>query len=571
MLVTLNCQDVSFRVSGMNSNKSGITRVRDKLRQLIAGEHPTKREKAAGETALQHPETVVIKPPTQEELLRVTIASISESVIACDPMGRVIFLNPAAHDLTGWSPEEAQGHPLSMILSIVNEVSRQPIEDSADKALPEGVVVGFSNPKVLISKDGSERLIDDRAAPIRDEKGNIVGVVLVLRDISNFKRLEKQFLQAQKMEAVGRLAGGVAHDFNNLLTIISGYSEILMQRDFPNKEMLKEIQKAGERAASLTRQLLAFSRQQVLAPEVLSLNTVVGSTEKMLRRLIGEDVRLDTVLDPSLGRVQADPGQMEQVIMNLAVNARDAMPQGGRLTIKTRNADLDEKYAQAHPEILPGRYVMLVVSDTGCGMDKATLAQIFEPFFTTKKPGQGTGLGLATVYGIIKQSGGYIYVDSEPGRGSTFRIFLPQVEATVPRRKSQLGISSSPGGNETLLLVEDETAVRSLIRTNLEMKGYKVLEAAEGEEALRLAQQHSGPIHLLITDVVMPLMSGRELAERLGPLRSQMKVLYLSGYTDDTVVRHGLLQGEVEFLQKPFTPGVLTRKVREVLDQIALD
>ena len=555
----------------MNSNKSGITRVRDKLRQLIAGEHPTKREKAAGETALQHPETVVIKPPTQEELLRVTIASISESVIACDPMGRVIFLNPAAHDLTGWSPEEAQGHPLSMILSIVNEVSRQPIEDSADKALPEGVVVGFSNPKVLISKDGSERLIDDRAAPIRDEKGNIVGVVLVLRDISNFKRLEKQFLQAQKMEAVGRLAGGVAHDFNNLLTIISGYSEILMQRDFPNKEMLKEIQKAGERAASLTRQLLAFSRQQVLAPEVLSLNTVVGSTEKMLRRLIGEDVRLDTVLDPSLGRVQADPGQMEQVIMNLAVNARDAMPQGGRLTIKTRNADLDEKYAQAHPEILPGRYVMLVVSDTGCGMDKATLAQIFEPFFTTKKPGQGTGLGLATVYGIIKQSGGYIYVDSEPGRGSTFRIFLPQVEATVPRRKSQLGISSSPGGNETLLLVEDETAVRSLIRTNLEMKGYKVLEAAEGEEALRLAQQHSGPIHLLITDVVMPLMSGRELAERLGPLRSQMKVLYLSGYTDDTVVRHGLLQGEVEFLQKPFTPGVLTRKVREVLDQIALD
>ncbi len=558
----------------MNSDKSGITRLRDKLRQLVAGEHPTKREKAAGETALLNPETLVIKPttqPTQEELLRVTVSTISDGVIACDPSGRVIFLNPAAQNLTGWYPEEAQGRPLSMILTIVHEVSRQPIKDTTDKALRDGVVVGFSNPKVLISKDGSERLIDDRAAPIRDEKGNIVGVVLILRDISNFKRLEKQFHQAQKMEAVGRLAGGVAHDFNNLLTIISGYSELLMQRDFPNKEMLKEIQKAGERAASLTRQLLAFSRQQVLAPEILNLNTVVGSTEKMLRRLIGEDVRLDTVLDQSLGRVQADPGQMEQVVMNLAVNARDAMPQGGGLTIKTGNAVWDEKYAQAHPEVLPGRYVMLVVSDTGCGMDKATQAQIFEPFFTTKKPGQGTGLGLATVYGIIKQSGGYIYVDSEPGRGSTFRIYLPQVEAAAPRRKSQLGISSSPGGNETLLLVEDDTAVRSLIKSNLEMKGYKVLEAADGEEALRLAQQHSGPIHLLITDVVMPVMSGRELAERLRPSRSEIKVLYLSGYTDDTVVRHGILQGEVEFLQKPFTPGVLTLKVREVLDRIALD
>ncbi len=257
--------------------------------------------------------------------------------------------------------------------------------------------------------------------------------------------------------------------------------------------------------------------------------------------------------------------------MNLVVNARDAMPQGGNLTIETSNAHLDEGFAKSHPEVHPGHYVLLTVSDTGCGMDQATLARIFEPFFTTKGPGQGTGLGLATVYGIIKQSGGFIYVESEPGRGTTFKIFLPQVKSIVTPRKSHLGISKSPGGNETVLLVEDESAVRILIRTTLKMKGYEVLEAAHGEEALRVAERHPRPIHLLIADVVMPHMSGRELADRLGPLRLEMKVLYLSGYTDDAVVRQGLSHGDVEFLQKPFTPDVLTRKVREVLDQIALD
>jgi PAS domain S-box-containing protein len=554
----------------MNTSKSAITRRQHKLRQMAAGDdQPTKQEKAAGETALLHSETAVIKPtpqPTQEELLRATMSSISDGVIACDPKGQVIFLNPAAQNLTGWSPEEAQGQSLSMILSIVNEVSRHRVEVSADKALREGVVVGFGNTKVLIAKDSSERLIDDRAAPIRDEQGTIVGVILVLRDISNFKRLEKQFLQAQRMEAVGRLAGGVAHDFNNLLTIISGYSELALQKDPADREMIKEIQRAGERAASLTRQLLAFSRQQVLAPQVLNLNAVIGNMEKMLVRLIGEDVRLETALDQSLGRVKADPGQIEQVLMNLAVNSRDAMPQGGKLTIKTSNAHLDEAFAKSHPEVQTGRYVLLAISDTGCGMNQETLSRIFEPFFTTKGPGQGTGLGLATVYGIIKQSGGYIYVDSEPGRGSTFKIFLPQVESMILNRKSQLGISKSPGGHETVLLVEDENTLRILIRRTLEMKGYKVLEAEEAEDALQLSARHQGPIHLLLSDVVMPRMSGRELADRLGPLRSEMKVLYLSGYTNDAVVRHGLSEGEIEFLQKPFTPDVLARKVREVLD-----
>jgi two-component system cell cycle sensor histidine kinase/response regulator CckA len=397
--------------------------------------------------------------------------------------------------------------------------------------------------------------------------GRPAGLVMAL-DVTRRKSLENQLLQAQKMEAIGRLAGGVAHDFNNLLTIIFGSSDVLLEdlsRDYPHRAEVEEIMKAARRAASLTRQLLAFSRRQLLEPQVLDLNTLVTNLEGMLRRLIGEDVEFRTVLTPARGTVLADPGQLEQVIMNLAVNARDAMPQGGKLTIETAAADLDEAYAHAHVPVRAGSYMMLAVSDTGTGMDAEIKARLFEPFFTTKEMGKGTGLGLATVYGIVKQSGGYIWVYSELGRGTTFKIYLPRIEAD-PEPLAPKPAPVSLRGSETVLVVEDEEAVRSLIRTVLETRGYVVMAAEGGEEALRLANAHDGVIHLLVTDVVMPGMSGRDLAQHLAPLRREMKALYLSGYTDDAIVQHGVLEPGIAFLQKPFTPQGLARKVREVLD-----
>jgi PAS domain S-box-containing protein len=387
-------------------------------------------------------------------------------------------------------------------------------------------------------------------------------------DVTRRKSLESQLLQAQKMEAIGRLAGGVAHDFNNLLTIIFGSSDVLLEdlsRDYRHRAEVEEIMRAARRAASLTRQLLAFSRRQLLELQVLDLNGLVANLEGMLRRLIGEDVEFRTVLTPARGTVLADPGQLEQVIMNLAVNARDAMPQGGKLTIETAAADLDESSAQAHIPVIAGSYMMLAVSDTGTGMDAETKARLFEPFFTTKEKGKGTGLGLATVYGIVKQSGGYIWVYSEPRHGTTFKIYLPRIEAD-PEPLAPKAAPVSLRGSETVLVVEDEEAVRSLIRTVLETRGYVVIAAEAGEEALRLANAHDGVIHLLVTDVVMPGMSGRDLAQHLAPVRREMKALYLSGYTDDAIVQHGVLEPGIAFLQKPFMPQELARKVREVLD-----
>jgi two-component system cell cycle sensor histidine kinase/response regulator CckA len=380
---------------------------------------------------------------------------------------------------------------------------------------------------------------------------------------------EKRLYQAQKMEAIGHLAGGVAHDFNNLLTIISGYSEMLLSQRLPPdsaRPLIEEIKKAGTRAAGLTRQLLAFSRQQVLEPKVLDLNAAVKDTQKMLRRLIGEDIRLTSVLDPALGRVKADPGQIEQIIMNLVVNARDAMPQGGKVTLETRNVELDETYAQAHQEVKPGRYVMLATTDTGSGMTEEVKARIFEPFFTTKEKAKGTGLGLATVYGIVKQSGGFIYVYSEPGAGTVFKVYFPLVTESLTSVASPSAGAKAATGTETLLLVEDEEGVRMLTRQVLQSYGYKVLDACDGAQAIRSAQQHQGPIDLVVSDVVMPGMGGRQLTERLAALRPAIKVLYLSGYTDDAVVRHGVLTAQTHFLQKPFTPAALANKVREVLD-----
>jgi two-component system cell cycle sensor histidine kinase/response regulator CckA len=388
-------------------------------------------------------------------------------------------------------------------------------------------------------------------------------------DVTERKVLEEQLRQSQKLEAVGQLAGGVAHDFNNLLTVITGYSDLSLRRldkDDPLRSNLEQIKKAGERAASLTRQLLAFSRKQVLQPKVLQLNDIVADVDKMLRRLIGEDIDVLTVLEPGLGQIKADPGQIEQVLLNLAVNARDAMPQGGKLTIETANVYLDNQYVRRHTAIQPGNYVMLAVSDTGCGIDVETQARMFEPFFTTKEQGKGTGLGLSTVYGIVKQSGGHLWVYSEVGKGTTFKIYLPRIDEVTEGDAARDTLVELPRGRETVLLTEDEKQVRQMIRMILEMSGYRVLEAADGDEALAIYKQYEGEIDLIMTDVVMPLMSGRELVQSLEILHPGIKVLYMSGYTDDAIVRHGLLDQEIVFLQKPFTPDVLLRKVREVLD-----
>lgn len=395
-------------------------------------------------------------------------------------------------------------------------------------------------------------------------------LVAVVRDITEQKRLEEQFRHAQKMEAIGQLAGGVAHDFNNLLTIINGYSDLLLQKippSDPDRDLLGEIRAAGERSASLTRQLLMFSRKQVVATRVVNLNALVTDSVKMLRRMIGEDIRLESSLR-AVGRIKADPGQLEQVLLNLVVNARDAMPRGGRVTIETNDAVFDEDDIRGHTNGLMGRYVLLAVSDTGCGMPAEVKARLFEPFFTTKELGKGTGLGLAVVHGVVKQAGGHIEVQSEVGVGTTFKVYLPWNDEPVRSGKTESQLRAAPRGTETILLVEDEDAVRALTRHILAASGYKVLEAGDGETALRLAKTYAGPIHLLVTDVIMPGLGGPVLADQFAALHPEARVLYLSGYTDDAVVRHGILHEEVEFLQKPFSPLVLAGKVREVLDRM---
>jgi two-component system, cell cycle sensor histidine kinase and response regulator CckA len=408
------------------------------------------------------------------------------------------------------------------------------------------------------------------AEPLRGADGEVQGAVCMALDVTDRKQLEEQFRQAQKMEAVGRLAGGIAHDFNNLLMVIQGYADLMTDR-LPEGDALRrnaeQIQMAAQRATSLTRQLLAFSRKQMLAPKVLNIQSVVVDMEKILRRLIGEDVELQTSAAADLGLVKADRSQLEQVIMNLAVNARDAMPKGGRLTIETANVELDASFGETPAVVVPGKYVLLAVTDNGSGMDAETQAHIFEPFFTTKEKGKGTGLGLATVYGIVKQSGGYVWVYSEMGRGTAFKIYLPRIEEENPPagRDQMPDAESVKRGSETVLLVEDEKGVRELAREYLEMTGYTVVLAEDGRTALELAAMHSGTIHLLMTDVVMPGISGRELADRVAKIRPGIKVLYMSGYTDHAVVHHGILENDAVLLQKPFTLSTLAAKLREIL------
>ncbi len=417
-------------------------------------------------------------------------------------------------------------------------------------------------------KDGRLLTVQLSVRAVRNAARQVEYYETFVRDVTEQRRLQQQLVQVQKMEAVGRLAGGIAHDFNNLLTVITSYSDLLLEdlgKDDPKRDDVQQVLKAADGAASLTRQLLAFSRQQVLAPRVVNLNAVVEGLQKILRRVIGEDVELAAALAPDLGAVKADVGQLEQVLMNLTVNARDAMPTGGKLTIETANVEHEPEYALEREAAAVGRFVMLAVTDTGVGMDEGTKAKIFEPFFTTKEAGKGTGLGLATVYGIVNQSGGFIWVYSEPGNGTSFKIYLPRIDAPVEGVKTA-GSVSVPRGTETVLLVEDAAAVRAVAKQVLERQGYTVLEAPDGDVALHVAHKHRGPIHLLLTDVVMPVLSGRPLAEQLVRVRPDMKVLYASGYTDDSVVRHGILEAGTAYLQKPFTPDSLARKVRELLD-----
>jgi PAS domain S-box-containing protein len=502
----------------------------------------------------------------QKEYTGHIISAAPTLIAGIAPDGTTTFINCAITSVTGYEPAEIIGGNWWRIL-YPGEEYRQVDQLFEEFNQGRGVV---NYEMMLTTKSGSKRTISWNSVNRQNEEGEIIEIIGIGADVTGQRELEDQLRQSQKMEAVGQLAGGVAHDFNNLLTVINGYSDLLLRKLSLDELMrlnVEEIRKAGERAASLTRQLLAFSRKQVLQPKVLKLNSVVADVDKMLRRLIGEDINLLTVLEPSLGQIKADPGQIEQVILNLAVNARDAMPQGGQLIIETANVYLDDEYARRHISIHPGRYVMLAVSDTGYGMNAETQERLFEPFFTTKEQGKGTGLGLSTVYGIVKQSGGDIWVYSEVGKGTTIKIYLPRVAEVVESDETRdTAAAELPQGRETVLLAEDEEQVRRIARVILEMNGYHVLEASGGDEALSIYKQHEGQIDLVMTDVVMPQMSGRELAQSLETLQPGIKVLYMSGYTDDAIVRHGLLDQEIAFIQKPFTPEALTYKVREVLD-----
>ena len=491
---------------------------------------------------------------------RTVLEHIADAVFITDAEGRYLDVNPRACELTGYTREE---------LLRLSSPDTYPQENRAEArsrlheiAAQTGGGSRFFERR-LIRKDGTERAVEINARALPDGR-----LLATARDVTERKQLELQLRQAQKMEAIGRLAGGVAHDFNNVLTAIFGYVDLLRE-ELPAgssaHQDLAEVRKAAERAAGLTRQLLAFSRQQVLEPMVLEPNALVEDFEKMLHRLIGEDVELRLSLARDTGNVLADLGQLQQVLMNLVVNARDAMPLGGKLILETANADLTAQYAELHQPVVPGPYVMLAVSDTGTGMTPETKARIFEPFFTTKEKGKGTGLGLSTVYGIVKQSSGYVWVYSEAGRGTTFKIYLPRVDAP-PDKLLPTREPDSVVGTETILLAEDDAMLRPLAKGLLEKLGYTVLDAADATEALAMAQKYAGPIHLLVADVVMPGASERELARQLEKMRATTKVLYVSGYTDDAIVHHGMLEPGLNFLQKPFTPATLARKVREVLD-----
>ncbi len=503
---------------------------------------------------------------SQDKLLAALLESAAQAILSVDRQGRIVLANARTEEMFGYSRRELLGESIEALLPLGARDKHQAHRAgyfSSPHIRPMGTGMELAGRR----KDGAEFPVEVSLSHIQTDEGPFA--IAFVSDITQRKHLEEQLLHAQKIEAVGRLAGGVAHDFNNLLTIISGYDRMLLEGlapEDPLRTYAEEVAKAADRAGALTGQLLAFSRRQVMRPRTIDVNELIRGADRMLRRLIGEDIDLRLGLGAEAGNIKADPGQVEQIVLNLAINARDAMPDGGKLTIETEVTHLDENYARTHVGVLPGDYVMIAVSDTGHGMDAETKRHIFEPFFTTKEQGKGTGLGLATVYGTVKQSGGDIWVYSEPGRGTTFKIYFPRVAEPVSSA-DHAARALTRQGVETILLVEDEKGVRELVAEMLKRQGYRLMKAADPAEALEISREYGGIIHMLLTDVIMPQMSGRQLAERLLPMRPNMKVLYLSGYTENAVVHHGVLEANVEFLAKPFSQHALAEKVRDVLDR----
>jgi two-component system, cell cycle sensor histidine kinase and response regulator CckA len=501
-----------------------------------------------------------------ERTLLALLESASQAILTIDPAGRITLANAKTAEMFGYSREQLLGSPIEVLLPVASRAAHEEHRReyfASPRVRPMGIGMVLAGRR----RDGTDFPVEVSLSYVESEEE--VFAIAFVTDVTERKKLEEQLLQSQKMEAIGRLAGGVAHDFNNMLTIISGYNRMVLDQLSPMDRLRgfhEEIGKAAERAESLTKQLLAFSRRQLMQPRVIDVNELLGHADKLLRRLIGEDIELILALAPGAGTIRADPGHIEQAVFNLAVNARDAMPRGGRLVIETGRVRLDEIYARTHTGVKPGDYVMIAVSDTGTGMDAETRGHIFEPFFTTKEQGKGTGLGLPMVYGTVKQSEGDIWVYSEPGRGTTFKLYFPQTNEN-PETLASVESPRAARGTETLMVVEDEDSVRELVATMLRQAGYTVLGATGAEQAVEIWASHKSPIAMLITDVVMPYVSGRQLAGQLLESHPDLKILFLSGYTENSVVHNGVLDAGVNFLAKPFSQEQLARKVREVLDK----
>ncbi len=500
--------------------------------------------------------------------LDITLRSIGEGVITTDKTGKILMFNKMAEVLTGRSSSDAVGLPLLQVFDIVDEKTHQPCENPVEKVIKTGKAINL--PQIsLINIDGQEISIADSCSPIKDKYNNTIGVIIVFQDISKSKKMENQLLQSQKMEAVGKLAGGIAHDFNNMLNVILIYGELILEKlnsDDPLQDPVKEIIKAGKRSADLTSQLLAFSRKQTLQPEVLDINELLKNLEKMLRRVIGEDIKLVLNLEENLAIVEVDRSQIEQVILNLVINARDAMPKGGKLLIETANIKLDELYQQNHNVVIPGDYVLIALTDSGHGMKAEILDKIFDPFFTTKEIGKGTGLGLSTVYGIIKQSNGYIWVYSEPEIGTTFKIYLPNTNSSKKTKTNLKEKVFQSNKRAKILIVEDERSLRYLFKKTLTELGYYVTIAANGREAILLIKKKKLKIDLVITDVIMPKMGGFEMVKQLQTYQPDIPVIYMSGYAEETISHHGKLSPDTFFIQKPFNIHDFINKIDEVLN-----
>jgi two-component system cell cycle sensor histidine kinase/response regulator CckA len=568
------CPETPFVfVSGTIGEHAAVETLADGATDFVLKDHPFSRLVPVITGAIRESKERQLRADAEatlrrsEEKCRRLFEHLAVPLLITSPDGQFLDANPACIRLLGYANKEEMLH-----LDIHEAVFLEPGQPAELRRAVHGEGEIQDIEVKLRRKDGSTLIALTTMTPEKSTSGEIIAYWTVWRDITDQRRLESQFRQAQKMEAVGRLAGGIAHDFNNVLTIISGYSTMVLAEELnPGQQRkIKAIRDASTRAANLIRQLLAFSRKQLLQKQVLSLNALVTQVETLMGRIIGEDIAFVTQLDPTLKAVKADPGQLEQVLMNLVVNARDAMPNGGTLTIATRNMRLDHSFFRYQFSVEPGDYAMVSVEDTGCGMDEETQAKIFEPFFTTKENGKGTGLGLSTVYGIVKQSGGYIWVRSEPNAGSTFSVFLPVAETNVPAIPGETKAAAEvKSGDETILLVEDDEHVREFTAVVLRRHGYTVIEAKDGQGALEIAKQHPSPIHLLLTDVVLPRLSGPGLAREVVGFRPTLKVVYISGYSEHGKAGDGVAPGTVDLLQKPFTPPLLLEKVREVLDRKA--